>query len=457
MKKELLKLTALLSAFMLNLTACSVPETTPEDSELISQVSETEIQYTEYTENTVPSETSEEISATEFTETATDYTSSEEEYTIANEETEIPENSEISENSEYSETDSEISEDFSIEDILYNMTLEEKICQMFIVTPEELTGYDCVTESDETVREAVEKMPVGGVIYFAKNLESAEQTTSMIEDIQNYALESGSGIGMFIAVDEEGGFVARVADELGETNTGAVAYMETPEEAYQAGADIAEYISKYGFNLDFAPVADVNINPENELGSRIFSDNPETVSLMSEAMVAGLQSTGKVSATLKHFPGLGAESGNTHYDSYTYIDRTPEELFSEEFNAFKGGIDAGTDFVMVGHQIMTCAGDNLPSDLSYTVVTEWLRNGLGFDGIIITDSHEMNTISGVYTSGESALMAITAGADMVLMSSDLENAVQTVSNAVYDGSLSETQIDSSVYRILSKKHKLGLI
>lgn len=434
MKNKLLKLTSIFSAFMLNFTACSVPETTPEDSELSS--SEITIQYTEYTEITVPPETSEEI----FTET--------EEYTDDITETEIP---------EYSESESENDEDFSIENILYNMTLEEKICQMFIVTPEELTGYDCVTESDETVRQAVEEMPVGGVIYFAKNLESAEQTTAMIENIQNYALESGSGIGMFIAVDEEGGFVARVSDELGENNTGAAAYMETPEEAYQAGVDIAEYISKYGFNLDFAPVADVNINPENELGSRIFSDNPETVSLMSGAMTAGLQSTGKVSAALKHFPGLGAENGNTHYDSYTYIDRTLEELFSAEFKAFRGGIDAGADFVMAGHQIMSCAEDDLPSDLSYTVLTEWLRNELGFDGIIITDSHEMNTISGVYTSAESALMAITAGADMILMPSDLESAVQAVSSAVYDGSLSEIRIDSSVYRILSKKHKLGLI
>lgn len=442
MKKKLLKFMSTISVFVIVLTACSVPETTPEDSE---SVSETEIQNTEYTQNEVPTETSEEP----FTETTMESENPAEEYQT-DKETEIPEDSEYSDEISYES-------DLSIEDILYNMTLEEKICQMFIVTPEELTGYDYVTEYDETVRQAVEEMHVGGIIYFAKNLESAEQTTAMIEDIQNYAFESGCGIGMFMAVDEEGGFVARVADELGETNTGAVAYMETPEEAYQAGADIAEYISKYGFNLDFAPVADVNINPENELGSRIFSDNPETVSVMSGAMVSGLQNSGKVSATLKHFPGLGAEDGNTHYDSYTYIDRTLEELFSEEFNAFKGGIDAGADFVMVGHQIMSCAGDDLPSDLSYTVVTEWLRKELGFDGIIITDSHEMNTISGIYTSAESAVMAITAGVDMVLMPSDLGSAVQAVRDAVYDGSISEIQIDSSVYRILSTKQKLGLI
>lgn len=378
------------------------------------------------------------------------------------EEEQIPENteelyynSEITEDSEsyYDNTENSYS---YVDDILSDMNLEEKICQMFIVTPEELTGYDIVTESDEVVRLAVENMPVGGLIYFAENLIYPEQTVSMIEDIQEYARSSGSGIGMFMAVDEEGGFVARVSDQLGEINTGSAAYMEDTDEAYQAGADIAEYISKYGFNLDFAPVADVNINPENELGSRIFSDDPEIVSVMSGAMTEGIQDSGKVSATLKHFPGLGAEDGNTHSDSYTVIDRTYDELCNAEFQAFQGGIDAGADFVMVGHQIMSCTGDNLPSDLSYTVVTEWLRNQLGFEGIIITDSHEMNTISSVYSSGDAAVMAIEAGVDMILMPCDLESAVQEVSDAVYNGYISEERIDESVRRILNTKQKLGL-
>lgn len=378
------------------------------------------------------------------------------------EEEQIPENteelyynSEITEDSESYYDNTEDSYSY-VDDILSDMTLEEKICQMFIVTPEELTGYDIVTESDEVVRLAVENMPVGGLIYFAENLIYPEQTVSMIEDIQEYARSSGSGIGMFMAVDEEGGFVARVSDQLGEINTGSAAYMENTDEAYQAGADIAEYISKYGFNLDFAPVADVNINPENELGSRIFSDDPEIVSVMSGAMTEGIQNTGKVSATLKHFPGLGAEDGNTHSDSYTVIDRTYDELCNAEFQAFQGGIDAGADFVMVGHQIMSCTGDNLPSDLSYTVVTEWLRNQLGFEGIIITDSHEMNTISSVYSSGDAAVMAIEAGVDMILMPCDLESAVQEVYDAVYNGYISEERIDESVRRILNTKQKLGL-
>jgi len=466
MKRKLLGIIISFSS-VIALTACSVPENTPEDSESITETQENFVETTsdevqkntlnittntesiENSESCYSSETSGAVETTEYSETS--------EYSYEN--TEIPVTTEILTETSESQYNSEndCSPDMTIDDIISGMTLEEKICQMFIVTPEELTGYDCVTESDETVRLAIESMPVGGVIYFAGNLISPNQTVNMTENIQNYALESGNGVGMFIAVDEEGGSVARISDELGEINTGSAAYMENVDTAYQAGADIAEYISRYGFNLDFAPVADVNINPDNELGSRIFSDDPETVSVMSGAMVSGLQNTGKVSATLKHFPGLGAEDGNTHYDSYTYINRTYDELCNEEFQAFQGGIDAGADFVMVGHQIMSCAGDDLPSDLSYTVVTEWLRNQLGFNGIIITDSHEMNTISSVYGSGESAVMAIEAGVDMILMPCNLESAVQSVSDAVFNGYISEERIDNSVYRILNTKQKLGLL
>lgn len=427
MKNKSAKIIIVFSS-IIALTACSLPET-PEDSLSITETLDSSLEL-------ISDKSSGEGQNSENTE-------------------ELYYNSEITEDSESYYDNTEDSYSY-VDDILSDMTLEEKICQMFIVTPEELTGYDIVTESDEVVRLAVENMPVGGLIYFAENLISPEQTVSMIEDIQEYARSSGSGIGMFMAVDEEGGFVARVSDELGEINTGSAAYMENTDEAYQAGADIAEYISKYGFNLDFAPVADVNINPDNELGSRIFSDDSEIVSVMSGAMTEGIQNTGKVSATLKHFPGLGAEDGNTHYDSYTMIDRTYDELCNAEFQAFQGGIDAGADFVMVGHQIMSCTGDDLPSDLSYTVVTEWLRNQLGFEGIIITDSHEMNTISGVYGSGEAAVMAIEAGVDIVLMPCDLQSAVQEVSDAVYNGYISEERIDESVRRILNTKQKLGL-
>lgn len=349
----------------------------------------------------------------------------------------------------------------SVEDVLNSMTLEEKIYQMFIVDPETLVDHavGCVVSSGDTTKAALVEKPVGGIIYFAQNLESRDQTRSMIENAQIYAKES-HGVGLWIAVDEEGGNVARVASKLGTTSYESMQYYGTRgdiDEISNVGVGIANDISQFGFNLDFAPVADVNLNSGNELGSRIFSSDVQVVSEMVGAMVRGLQSSGDVSATLKHFPGLGAESGNTHYDTRAIIDRTYEELRQDEFTAFQGGIDAGADFVMVGHQTMPAAGDNLPSDLSEVVVTDWLRGELGFQGIVVTDSQQMNTITNNYNSADAAVMSIQAGVDIVLMPSNLTSAYQGVYQAVQDGRISEERINESVRRILTEKAAHGLL
>ncbi|MBR3631416.1 MAG: glycoside hydrolase family 3 protein [Oscillospiraceae bacterium] len=348
-----------------------------------------------------------------------------------------------------------------VERALADMTLEEKIYQLFIVSPESLVdnATSCVTESGNLTRAALESKPVGGIIYFAQNLQSRPQTTDMIANAQHYARDS-HGIGLFIAVDEEGGVVARVADTLGTTAYSPMATYGKQGDTAQVreiGADIASDIAEYGFNLDFAPVADVNLSSGNELGDRIFSDDPAVVSEMTAAMVEGLQESGKVSATLKHFPGLGAEDGNTHYDETARIDRTKQQLAAEEFTAFRGGIAAGADFVMVGHQIMSCAGDDLPSDLSGVVVNDWLRGDLGFQGIVVTDAQNMNTISGTYSAGEAARMSIQAGVDIVLIPTDLNAAYQAVYDAVESGEITEERIDESVRRILTVKARHGLI
>ena len=354
-----------------------------------------------------------------------------------------------------------VSGDPVVEQALADMTLEEKIYQLFIVSPESLVdnAASCVTESGNMTKAALESKPVGGIIYFSQNLQSRQQTMDMIANAQHYA-KSAHKLGLWIAVDEEGGKVARVADKLGTTAYEPMAVYGKQGDTgkvREMGADIASDIAEYGFNLDFAPVADVNLNSGNELGDRIFSDDPTVVSKMTAAMVEGLQESGKVSATLKHFPGLGAEGGNTHYDATAYIDRTKEQLVKDEFTAFRGGIEAGADFVMVGHQIMTCAGDDLPSDLSKVVVTDWLRGDLGYEGIIVTDSQSMNTVSGTYSSGDAAKKSILAGVDIVLIPKDLNAAYQGVYDAVESGEIPESRIDESVRRILTAKARHGLI
>ena len=343
---------------------------------------------------------------------------------------------------------------------LSNMTLQEKVYQLLIVTPESLAGTSsAVTESGKATQAALQEQPVGGIIYFAQNLKNADQTKCMISNAQTYAKES-HGTGLFIAVDEEGGRVARVAKTLGTT---AYDPMSTygakgDTKAVEAiGEDIAADISQFGFNVDFAPVADVDLNPNNELGDRIFSSDPAVVAAMSGAMVTGLQKSGKVSATLKHFPGLGAEDGNTHNDKVCLITRSLDQLRNDEFKAFRGGIDAGADFVMVGHQTMECAGDSLPSDMSYTVMTKWLRNELGYNGIIITDSHAMATITSNYTPGEAAKASFAAGADMILMPKDTDAAFTEIYKAVRSGEIPESRLNESVRRILRVKAEHGLL
>lgn len=351
-------------------------------------------------------------------------------------------------------------EDTSLVELLMGqMTLEQKVCQMFIVTPESLTGYNgAVTEAGALSKESFTAYPVGGLIYFSDNLEDAPQTVSMLSTMQDYAQET-TGVGLFLSVDEEGGTVARVADNLGTTKLYDMEYYgerHNPEEAYAIGNTIGSDLIQFGFNVDFAPVADVNLNPNNELGSRIFSSDPDIVGDMVSGVVSGLQNMG-VSATLKHFPGLGAGDGNTHYDDFVLIERSYSELKEEEFKAFQAGIDAGADFVMVGHQITTAAGDQLPSDMSYTVVTDWLKGTLGFDGIVITDAQNMAAITENYSPATAAVQSVSAGVDVILMPMDLSNAVSGICDAVENGTISEERINESVYKIMMKKLEMGLL
>lgn len=344
------------------------------------------------------------------------------------------------------------------EKMLENMTLKQKVCQMFITTPEQLSGWDVVTLYDELVEEGFKNYPIGGMIMFSENLETTEQTSQMIADIQECAL-ANSGIGMFMSVDEEGGTVARVADSLGTTSFDDMAVYGQQNDthvSYEIGYSIGTDLKALGFNLDFAPVADVNINEANELGGRIFSADPDVVASMASNVAIGLKDAG-VCATLKHFPGLGGADGNTHTDNNVTINRSVEDLRSADFIPFKEGIKSGADFVMVGHQVISGVGDWQPSDLSYTVVTELLRNELGFDGIVITDSQMMNTITEVYTSAEAAVMAVKAGVDIILMPADLVEAVDAICGAVENGEIDSARIDESVLRILNKKYDLGLI
>ena len=339
-----------------------------------------------------------------------------------------------------------------IDILMEGMSLHDKVCQMFIVRPEALTnGYD-VTVASTMTRDALGEYPVCGLIYFEKNLESQTQITNVINTVSDYAAMKGC-IPLFYSVDEEGGQVARCADAIGTAFLDSMYYYRSmgTDAAYSNARMIAGDIGGLGFNLDFAPVADTWSNPDNTvIGTRAYSDDfKETADLVSAA-VKGF-GDGGVYCTLKHFPGHGDTAEDSHYSSAVSY-RTADELRNNEYLAFKSGIEAGADLVMVGH-IIVPEIDSLPSSLSEKIVQGELRGYLGYEGVIITDSLDMGAIANNYSSADAAVMAVQAGNDILLTPDDLFEAVDGIEAAVASGRITEERINESVRRILELKNK----
>ncbi len=341
--------------------------------------------------------------------------------------------------------------------LLEGMTLHEKVCQLFIVTPEELTGISgTATVGGASTKSALQDYPVGGLVYFAGNILTPDQCTSMIENTQSY-----SQLGLFIAVDEEGGTVARIGrnSAMGTTSfpNMATGGAQGTDAAYYVGLTIGSEITQFGFNLDFAPVADVNTNPDNPvIGSRAFSSDAEEAAELVASAVQGFRDGG-ILCCLKHFPGHGDTATDSHY-GLAETTKTLDELRETEFLPFQAGIDAGAELVMVGHiSTPNITGDNVPASLSSYMVTDILRGELGFDGLVVTDSLSMEAVTDQYGSGEAAVLAVQAGVDLLLMPEDLSAAVSALESAVDNGTLTESRIDESVLRILSVKLEYGII
>ena len=340
--------------------------------------------------------------------------------------------------------------DAKIDACIAEMPLEDKVAGLFMITPEALTGVGTAIKAGDGTKEALNQYAVGGLVYFSKNIQSQEQLTEMLANTKMY-----SKYPIFLGVDEEGGEVSRVADaNIGAENVGSMADVGVggdAQKAYDAGKTIGTYLSGYGFNLDFAPVADVLTNGDNKtIGSRSFGTDAAVVASMIPSLVTGMEETG-ISSCLKHFPGLGDTTVDTH-DGMATTERTLEQFQAEEFTAFQAGIDAGADFVMVGHvSAPALTGDNTPASISKEVVGI-LRNDLGFEGIVITDALNMKAITEYYTSDEAAIKAIQAGADMILMPEDFEAAYNGVLQAVQEGTISEERINESLKRIYRVKY-----
>ena len=330
------------------------------------------------------------------------------------------------------------------------MPLEDKVAGLFMITPEALTGTDTVIKAGDTTREKLSENPVGGLIYFSKNIKDAGQLTEMLQNTKNW-----SKYPIFLGVDEEGGRVSRVAEKGLADNVGPMAEIWACGDAamaQEAGAAIGSYLSGFGFNMNFAPVADVITEGNETIGDRSFGTDVNLVSPMVVAAVEGMQSNG-VSACLKHFPGLGDTTADSH-DGMATTDKTLDDFNATDFPVYQAGINAGVEFVMVSHlSAPNVTGDNTPASLSPKMITEILRGQLGYQGIVITDAMGMKAITEYYTSADAAVKALQAGADVILMPENYEEAYNGVLEAVNNGTLTEERIDESLRRIFRVKCK----
>ena len=337
-----------------------------------------------------------------------------------------------------------------------HMTTEEKVGQLFIVTPDQLTGSH-VTAADAATREAIAKTQPGGLIYFDDNLKNPAQTQALLKDTRQIYNDLGLPV-PFLAVDEEGGEVARVAHNpaFGVQNVGdmrEIGRTRNPAKAAAAGTTIGTYLSGLGFNPDFAPDADVLTNPANRVvARRSFGTDPTLVKNMSAAEARALMACGVIPC-LKHFPGHGATAGDTHADAAA-TDKTLDELMQAELVPFDDA-NAYAPMIMAGHiAAPKVTGDNTPACLSKKMVTDVLRGKLHYRGVITTDSLQMGAVTQSEAPGQAAVAALEAGCDVILMPDDFAAARAAVLAAVQKGTLSEKRLNASVTRILKCKAQL---
>jgi beta-N-acetylhexosaminidase len=322
------------------------------------------------------------------------------------------------------------------------LTTEEKIGQLFMLRLPRQT-----TEITESVENLFSQIPMGGVILFSENVVSAEQVQALTSDLQTL-----SPIPLLIATDEEGGRVSRVG-RLFENGVTPHAYeIESLSQAFETGETIGRELTKLGINMNFAPVADIWSNPQNEvIGRRAFGRTAETVAPMVEAMVLGLRAGG-VMAVVKHFPG----HGDTYEDSHIQLAihrRDRERWQNTEALPFIAGINAGAEGVMTGHIATPAINDlvELPATFSDFWLNDILRGELGFDGLIITDALEMRALTDRFSCGQTALFAFLAGADILLIPHNPQEAFQAMLDGFHQGLFDEERLNQSLRRILKIK------
>ena len=337
-----------------------------------------------------------------------------------------------------------------IQILIDNMTLQEKIGQLLIV------GFDGIT-LDDNITNLIRNKYIGGVIFFRNNIDSLTGVVNLVNQFKE--INRGNKVPLFISVDEEGGVVSRVPQEFKKLPSASyVGSFNSEEICYKEGEIIANELKLMGYNMDYAPVLDILSNSQNTvIGNRAFGEISEVVSNLAVEVMKGIQDN-EVIPVVKHFPGHGDTTLDSHY-GLPLVEKTLDELKSLEFIPFENAIKNGADAIMISHILLKNVDSENPATMSKVIVSNILRESMGFKGVVITDDMTMGAITQNYDIGEASVKAIEAGVDIVLVCHGYDNemkVINSIEEAVASEVISEERINESVYRILYLKDKYNL-
>lgn len=330
------------------------------------------------------------------------------------------------------------------------MTLEEKVGQLVMVGLDEYT-------SNAHSKEMLEKYKVGGFILFEKNIKDAKQMLSLINSLKQSNLINK--IPLFLSIDEEGGRVTRMPKEFVKLPSSKyIGQFNNSQLSYDIGTILGKELKSFGLNMDFAPVLDINSNAKNPvIGDRAFGSNEKLVSKLGLETMKGIQQE-KVIPAIKHFPGHGDTSVDSHI-GLPVVNNTLSRLKSFELVPFKEAIDNGADIVMVAHILLPKIDDKCPASFSKTVITDILRKDLNFNGVVITDDMTMGAIMKNFKIEDAAVISLKAGTDIILVCHDYNNQIKVIDSikkSIENGNLPMEEVDEKLYRILKLKEKYNL-
>lgn len=332
---------------------------------------------------------------------------------------------------------------------LEGMSLEQKAGQVVVCS---VDGY----ELDDKFISLVKERYVGGVILFSRNVQNSEQLTALSNSIKDVSYDE---FPLLIGMDEEGGNVSRLPKDVKSLPSAyIVAQSKSDEYCYKSGEIIGKQLKAFGISTGFSPILDIWSNPDNTvIAQRAYGTTAEAVNEYAIQAMQGLMSQ-NIIAVGKHFPGHGDTLEDSH-NSLPVVTKTKEELESFEFLPFKNAIENNIPAIMVGHLLCKEIDAENPASLSKIIVTDILKNELGFDGVVFTDDLTMNAIANDYTIENVAIMALNAGCDMLLVChgyENAENAIDNITSAVQNGELDEERLDDAVLHILKMKNRYNI-